>query len=161
DSKRDGSPAAFRSWNCLGGFEKSFEIECQVARRLKALVGIFLEAMANQPAYARFAQIGRLGGEDCAEHIDGRRSMERAAARQHLVENRAEGKNIGPVVEWLSTNLLRRHVTHRAHDTARLRFQGNGDRLRLINRLGNLGQSEVQNLDATFASNPKILRLQI
>ena len=87
--------------------------------------------------------------------------MERAAAGQQLVQNHAERKDVGAVVRLETAHLFWRHVPDRAHHDA-----GRGDGLlRRGVRAGRvafqLGQAEVQNLDAVVMGDENVLRLQV
>jgi len=57
------------------------------------------------------AQRGRGGAvEDCLEDGGGTFSAKREHTGRHLVEHRAEGKQVAPRVQFLAPGLLRRHV---------------------------------------------------
>ena len=88
--------------------------------------------------------------------------LERAHAREHLEEDRAEGKDVRPLVDVPPANLLGRHVADRAHDRSRLRAGGGRRRVRR-GRLGreDLRETEVEDLDAPVARQEEVLRLQV
>ena len=89
--------------------------------------------------------------------------MESALAGNHLVQNRAEGKNVRPRIGRLSSHLFRRHVAGRAHDQARFGYAVDGRRIGTAHgfRTSQLGQAEVQNLHSTIAGDEQIFRLQV
>ena len=91
------------------------------------------------------------------------RFLERPFSRQHLVENRAEGKNIGTMIGYLSTDLLRRHVAHRAHHYASLSFHRYGGHPAVHGRLAlrELRQAKIENLDPSVSCREKVLGFQI
>ena len=90
---------------------------------LPAVVGVLLEALAHDVVERRRRQ--RLHGRDrrrlASETIAAIRlvfdlALERAPARRHLVEQRAEREDVGPRVGLLPLELLGRHVLERAED---------------------------------------------
>ena len=90
--------------------------------------------------------------------------MKRAAARQHFVEDGAEGEDVGAVIDRQAANLFGRHVSHGAHNHSRHRERGVGDvaprsgRPRAIRKLC---EAEVQNLDAAVGHDQQVLGLQV
>ena len=94
------------------------------------------------------AQVGlplEHGGED----VGNRRARERWASRQELVEQAAEGPDVGALVELLPAHLLGAHVRRRTHDDAGVRGV-HRHRRRLVRRargrLDGLRQTEVEDL---------------
>ena len=73
---------------------------------------------ARRPAPS--PSVGRLVAEDRGQGLPGGRSRERPLARQHLVEDGAEGEEVAARVGGLAADLLRGDVACRAHDDARL-----------------------------------------
>src|ERR1700761_7159653 len=101
-----------------------------VARGLHAVARIFLEAAADEAG-----EIGRKIGaqlgdgrlivaEDGGGEFGGGVTGERAAAGAHFVEENAEGKDVGAMVERAAGNLFGRHVGGRAHDDTDLGLSG-------------------------------------
>ena len=102
--------------------------------------------------------------QDRAHGVGGAFSMERALARNHLVENCAEGKNVRTMIGRFASHLFRRHVSGRAHDHAGFSGDLDGGRVSAAVRrfrARQLGQSEVKNLHPAVAGEKKILRLQV
>ncbi len=92
------------------------------------------------------------------------RSIEGPAAREHLVEDGAQGKDIGPVIREIAPHLLRRHVADGPHHDSRLRGPGYGGRAGQANvvRANALPrEAEVEDLDVPVASHEEVLRLQV
>ena len=101
---------------------KGSEVEGKIARGLEAFVGIFLQAMPDYAvehagnAHVQLEEIGRIILEDGVERFDRRLSAKRRNAGQHLVQDHAEGEDVGAVVATAAAHLLRRHVAHRSHE---------------------------------------------
>ena len=93
--------------------------------------------------------------------LHGSIAIERALAGKHFVKNRAETEEIGAVVGALSLHLLGRHVADRSHYHARLslRGQGRGIVQDCTFGVGEFGQAEVENLNASVAGDENVLRL--
>ena len=92
--------------------------------------------------------------------------MKRAAARQHLVEDRAKREQIRAVIDRQSAHLLGRHVADGAEHDARLRSATQHCRRRAlaVDRralLRQFGQTEVENLDAVVPGDEEVLGLEI
>ena len=89
-------------------------------------------------------------------------ALERALARGHLVEDRAERELVGPEVERLAAGLLRRHVADRAEHRAGLRrLRGREVRGLLRLRLQELREAEVEDLDGPVLRDHHVLGLQV
>src|SRR5436309_1324458 len=58
--------------------------------------------------------------QDGAHGFSGSWLLKGALSRKYLVHNCAQRKNVGTVIDWLSTHLFRRHVAHGAHHHAGL-----------------------------------------
>src|SRR5260221_12128969 len=92
------------------------ERERDVVRGVDALLRALLDAAPDDPvepwrdALVRGGEVGRLLPEDRRHRLRGRVAAERVPAREHLVEDRAEGKDVRPRVCGTSLDLLRRHV---------------------------------------------------
>ena len=101
------------------------EVEGEIARRLEPLLRVLLEAVPHDPVDPRMdvlvrrREIRRLLRQDRRDRVRRRLAAERALARQHLVEDRAEGEEVAAAVRRLPPHLLRRHVAHRPEDDAR------------------------------------------
>src|SRR6266478_2755291 len=99
-------------------------MESQIARRLEALVGIFLQAMEHDAIepwrYLRIGshQIRRILLEDGAGRVRRSRACKGPVPRKYFIEHSAEGKYVGPRIGGLSAHLLRRHISCRAEDRA-------------------------------------------
>ena len=65
----------------------------------------------------------RVLAQDRVQRLDGAVAREGLAARQHLVEDRAEGEDVAAAVDRLSTHLLGGHVADGAHHAPRLRWR--------------------------------------
>src|SRR5207302_9646538 len=60
----------------------------------------------------------RIVVEDRVSGLDGGVALERAATREHLVDDGPESKAVGALIRGLAPNLLGRHVADRAEDRA-------------------------------------------
>ena len=95
-------------------------------------------------------------------------AAEGLTAGEHLVEERAEGENVRPRVDRFALGLFRRHVGHGPDDEALLgprlfvAAEGHG-RPGRIGRgvLGQLGQPEVEDLDAAVGRDHDVGRLEV
>src|SRR5208283_4066218 len=89
--------------------------------------------------------------------------LKSALARQHFIEDGAECKNVRAMIGALTADLLWGHIADSAHDHAGLRDAANGNRAVLgsLQRLGELGQSEVKDFDAPLFGKKKIFRLEV
>ena len=95
-------------------------------------------------------------------------ALEGAPAGDHLVKNRAEGKNIGAAIDLPALGLLGRHVGHGADDgaffclrvflTAMVAVADSGSTLEFF---GQLGQAEVEQFHAAVVGDDDVGRLQI
>jgi hypothetical protein len=95
----------------------------------------------------------RLAFQDGGDEAGGAAAFERPPARHHLVEDRAQGPDVGAGIDGPAFELLGRHVGHRAEDRS---LRGEQDRIGLRRRQlvgGALlavgpepGQTEVQEL---------------
>ena len=126
--------------------------ERQVRSGLEALLRVLLQAAQYYSLQTR----GCLGRkfrdrrgflvQDRAHRVGRCRPAERSLPHHHLVQDRAEGKNISAMIGRQSPHLFRRHVAHSSH-----RYARDGQRRRHIRqgflRLHYLRQPEVQNLD--------------
>ena len=92
--------------------------------------------------------------------------MESSLAREHLVEDRAEREDVRAGVGGLAADLLGRHVAERAEDDAGLRALGLGREIRsrsgpTLVLVRQLGEAEVEDLDAAVRGDEEILGFQV
>src|SRR5207248_8269688 len=130
----------------------------KLAGRLEAARGFLLEAAArNALELDRGADRQRMrsGVQDSLLDRMLRGSLEWRRASKHLVENHARGEEIRAHVRRLAADLLGRHVADGAEDRAALRVQ------RLADRLEELGDAEVENLQPPVAREEEVGRLQV
>ena len=84
------------------------EVEREVARRLEPLLRVLLEAVPHDPlepgldVLVRRREIRRLLSQDRRHRLRRRVAAERALAREHLVEDRAEGEDVRARVRRLA-----------------------------------------------------------
>ena len=145
------------------------QVAGQVARRPEPVFGILGEAPLDQPAQ----RSGRAGvhlhdrrgllADDRRQGLGRRSSLERAFARRHLVEDRAEGELVGPEVERTPARLLGRHVADRSHHHPGARRVGGRLLHRQLVGLGRdeLRQAEVQDLGVAVLGDHDVLGLQV
>ena len=102
----------------------------------------------------------RLVAQDRRDGAQLCRADERPAAGQHLVEDGAEGEDVGPRVDWASFGLFWRHVRRRAHDQPGPRAQR---RHRLLCRrpFDELRDAEVEDLRPAVAGDHDVGRLDV
>jgi hypothetical protein len=140
-------------------------------RGLEPSLRILLDAVADDALEARRdllvrdGEVRRLLLEDRGHRLARGVGLERAPSREHLVEDRAEGEDVGARVGGLALDLLRRHVAQRAHDDAGLgagaRRREIGLRPRAALGLRQLGEAEVEDLDPPVLRHEDVLGLQI
>ena len=99
------------------------EIEGEVVGRAVALLGVLLQAVADdaledrRDGAAGDLQIRRIVAQDGAHRVGGGAALEGALAGEHLVEDGAEREDVRAVVGGQAAHLLRGHVADRAeHD---------------------------------------------
>ena len=112
----------------------------------------------------------RLLVEDGGQRRHRRLAVEGSDAREHLVEDGAEGEDIRPGVDLLPLGLLRGHVIHGPQDEAFVGQRplrpaeghgraGGGDGFG--DPLGQLGQAEVEDLDPAVVRDHDVRRLEV
>ena len=107
---------------------------------------------------------GRILLQDRAHHVGRRVAAERPVPREQLVEHRAEREDVGAGVGVLPADLLGRHVADGAEHGSGLRAARLGRRLgHRRRRLGprELGEAEVEDLDAAVVRDEDVLGLQV
>src|ERR1700730_686683 len=111
----------------LRGSRQFTKLIAYVPRSLHAVTRIFFKTAAHDA--------GKIAWQIWAHVGDGRRSItqnrrdqlrrrippERPPTSCHFVQQHAQRKNIGAMVEWTARSLFRRHVRRRAHAYAYLR----------------------------------------
>ncbi len=139
-------------------------------RGVEALLGVLLEAVADDPLEAGRdvlvgdGEIRRVFLQDRRHRVGRRVAVEGALAREHLVEDRAEGEDVAARVGGPAADLLGRHVAERAHDDAGLRGGGRGREIGgLAPLLGvrQLGEAEVEDLHPAVVGDEEVLGLQV
>ena len=98
-----------------------------------------------------------------AKHVRLRLAEERASPGQHLVEDDAEGEDVGARVDEIADRLFRRHVARGADGRAGAgqRHAGGGALGRRVVRLADLGDPEIQHLHQVVVGDHDVARLQI
>ena len=97
-------------------FGDPFQLEHQIACGLPTIVGILRQAPRHDVVEPRGSQRlergyrGRIRMENRANQARRRRALKRALPCRHLVDNRAEGKDVGARVGLSPLELFRRHV---------------------------------------------------
>ena len=148
-----------------------FQVVAEILHRLVTVLGIFDERPADDPADVarqRRVDVGdrsRCVLDDRGDHRDGRVALKRPLARGHLIQDHAEGKDVGPMIERLALGLFGRHVGRGPDDSAvaghvlggRKRRDAERRRLRLVQ----LRQTEVENLDPVVGADHDVGRLEI
>ena len=137
-------------WKRCSGF---FSRQCRTMR-----------SSAGRDVLVRDGEVRRVLLQDRRHRVGGRVAVERAPAREHLVEDRAEGEDVAARVGGLAAHLLGRHVAERAEDDAGLRAGGGGREVRgLAALLGvrELREAEVEDLHAAVVRDEDVLGLQV
>ncbi len=151
------------------------QCEFHVRHMLAAARGVLPQAASDQPfelgkiAAGNFTDLLRLFHHNGREGGDARFALEGALPGDHLVEHRAEGKDIAARVHRLAFGLFRRHVGQATHHDAFFRtglLEGHGTRgfggsVSHPARLRELRQSEVEHLHAALRVHHDVGGLQI
>ncbi len=144
---------------------------------LEPLLGILLEAVQDDAFEVR-REIGgvirhprRIRLQDRAHRLDRRVGAECGTAGQHLVEDEAEGEDVGAMVGGRGADLFRRHVARGAEDHPDFGVRNtDGDGRGFGEHRGfghgtdhrcDLGEAEVEDLDASVASDEDVVRLEV
>ncbi len=139
-------------------------------RGVEPLLGILLETVAHDPFEAgrdvlvRDGEVRRVFLQDRRHGVGRRVAVEGALAREHLVEDRAEGEDVAPRVGGPAADLLGGHVAERAHDDAGLRGGGRGweiGGLAPLFGVRQLGEAEVEDLHPAVVGDEDVLGLQV
>ena len=141
------------------GLADPLQFARQVTGTLPALVGILREAAGHDVIEQRRCQGLELGDgsrfvlENRGNQARMGRSAERPRPRDHLVEHRAERKDVGPGIAFAAFNLLRCHVLKRAENRTLCREIGGRGREGRFggardHQRARLRQTEVQQLRA-------------
>ena len=148
--------------------ERRVQRERKVACGLKAFFGTFLEASLQDALPGRSGQhtrrrdVGRILLEDGRHRFGCGVAMERAASREHLVEDAAEREDVGAMIAALPANLFGRHVADRAEHDAWFGRGRHGGRVGRRERVRGLPrQTEIEDLDRAVAADEHVVRLQI
>ena len=120
---------------------------------------------AGRDVPVRRGEVRRILPQNRRDRLGRRVAVEGAASRQHLVEDRAEGEQIRPLVGRVSFHLLGRHVAERPHHDAGL---GAGRRCRQVRLLParpfglrELRETEIEDLDPPVPRQEQVLGLQV
>ncbi len=153
------------------GAGERLEVEGEVVRGVKPLLGVLLEAMPDDALEPRLhvlvrrREIRRLLLEDRRHRLRGRVAVKRPRARECLVEDRTEGKDVRARVGGFAFHLLGRHVAESPHDHARLRRGRRGRQvgLRTDGAVGlrQLRETEVEDLDAAVFGDEQVFGFQV
>lgn len=146
-------------------------MEGQVPCRLEALLRALLEAAPQDALDARREHtlrarlLQRVQLQDRDHRLGRAVALERPAPEEHLVEDGAEGEDVGAMVGGQAAELFGGHVSDRADERARRGRGRRGDgglfRPRLELGPGELGQAEVQDLHAPVVRDEEVRRLEI
>jgi len=147
------------------------QVEREVARRVEALLRVLLERVPDdsvEPGMdvaVRGGEVRGLFRQDRRDRVGRGVALERAAARDHLVEDRPEGEDVGPLVRRATAHLLGRHVAHGPQHDAGLRAHGSRGEVGLLRaagfRLLELCETEVEDLDSPVPRHEQVLGLEV
>jgi len=137
--------------------------EEEIARVLKALRGVFLEATRDHLVQRRRRarhRLHRVGVEDRVPTLDRRLPGERHLPAQALRENRPQREHVAARVGRPPPHLLGRHVAGGAHHRALGRHRQRAGRRR-ARRLERARHAEVENLEVPVFREEQVLGLEI
>jgi len=169
--RADRRNSGYRRGAGRGDSGQRLEVEREIAGRLEPLLRVLLQAVAQdslQPrrdTLVRDREIRRILSQDRRHRVRRRIPLEGAAARQHLVKNRAESEDVASSVRGLPAHLFGRHVAHRPHNDAGLGAGGVrrqvGARFGPLSGVRQLGETEVENLHPAVPRHEDVLGLEI
>ena len=154
----------------VGRGRKRVQRKTEVARRLKARGRALLQAVPDDPVErwrdlrAGFQSLRRIFVQDRRDGFGRTALLKRALTGQHLVEDPAEGEDVGARIDGLTLQLLGRHVAERSQHDASLRpGRGRGEVRKGAGffLLRQLRQAEVEDLDPPVFRDEEVLGLQI
>src|SRR5262249_20502796 len=93
---------------------------------MEAMLWAFLQTVSHHALQrwrnlaAGLSRLRRLCIQNRVHRLDRRIALERSLARQHLVENGAEGEDVRAMIGLLPAHLLRRHIADSAQHHARI-----------------------------------------
>ena len=139
---------------------------------LGAAFGIFAKAAGDE--FFEFArssgwELGWIFAYDSSEGGHWSGGLEGAVPADHFIENSAEGEDVRAGVDGLAFCLLRRHVGGGADDgtfrgvgrTIGMDREGGCGFARTGQRLGELGQTEIEDLDAALGIDHNVCRFEV
>ena len=144
--------------------------ERDVPSRLESTVAVLFEAMlddvveSGRDVSPGRRKLRRLLCQDRDDRVARRGPLERALAREHLVQDRSERKDVRAVIDGESPHLLGRHVAQRPQHHAGLRVGGTCRPAGLVvrrNHLDPLREAEVQDLEMPVLVDEQVLGLQV
>jgi hypothetical protein len=148
-----------------------FNFGADIGDRLAAPFDVFFEATPNQVFDSRvhvkrqYRQV-RLARENGRDHFGDGFALERLPSHQHLVQQRAERKDVAALIRIQSFCLFGRHVRRGAQNHTGI---GGGQAesrraqyvLRFACRSERLGKSEIENLDLSFGRDFHVRRFEV
>ncbi len=148
---------------------QALELVAHVEGRLVTPLGSLLETGRDHAAEVAGESVLQLGHRDGGVLEDGRHRRERRVARErppargHLVEHDAQREDVRALVDRLALGLLRGHVRDGADDASLGRHGRGGRRVvaRQAGRLAQLGQAEVEHLDAAVVGDHHVVGLEV
>jgi hypothetical protein len=144
-----------------------FQRDAHVANRLPAFAWILAQAaLDDEPRRLRQRAQVRFLAQHLDENIGNGFSAEQRLAHDDFVQHRAEGPNIGALVDHFAAGLLRAHVRGRAHDhsgaSRRNAHRGGIAGIHfLLLAVFHRGEAKIENFYDVVGSNQDIGRLQI
>ena len=104
-----------------GRVDSFLQIEGEVARRLKSLLRILLQAATDNcqqwrwQSKARLCEVARLVAENRRQCLSGGRTLERALAAEHLVQDASQSEDVSARINRSAADLLGSHVADGAN----------------------------------------------
>jgi hypothetical protein len=127
----------------------------KITGRLETTAYVFLETAAHdaiegkRDGGASAAARWRVFAQNGADFVRGTLALEGSPTRDHLVYDRAEGKEIAALINRVTTSLLGRHIADGPHHRTWLGVtEGRRRRLRTVGKVQGLvlGKSKIENL---------------